>query len=42
VVQKDFTEQEIVGGGFKEQLIQLYELMLPFRRFLDMSIDEPA
>ncbi|MEQ8549238.1 MAG: DUF2461 domain-containing protein [Cyclobacteriaceae bacterium] len=42
VVQKDFTEHEVVNGGFKEQLIQLYELMLPFRRFLDMAVDEPA
>jgi uncharacterized protein (TIGR02453 family) len=42
VVQQDFTQDNVVKGNFKERLIELYELMLPFRRFLDMAVDEPV
>jgi len=41
VVQKEISEKNIIQGDFKNQLIDLYEIMLPFRRFLDMALDDP-
>ncbi|MEO1254302.1 MAG: DUF2461 domain-containing protein [Bacteroidota bacterium] len=39
VIQRDFTEDEIKNSSFEDDLIETYQLMLPFRKFLDQSLD---
>lgn len=36
-VSHDVSQQEVVGGGFKEKVISVYKEMLPFRRYLNQA-----
>jgi uncharacterized protein (DUF2461 family) len=37
-VSHDLTQKEVIGGGFKEELIKAYKLLLPFRQYLNQAV----
>lgn len=37
-VSHSLTQKEVIASGFKEKVVELYQVMLPFRRYLNKAV----